>query len=408
MSVPELQTRGVDVYKTEGPTEPWYISSVGTMKAAMVFIEFPDAKARWPLSDVAAGILANGESQELFHRQSYGRFTLNVDVFDQTAPQLSRGSDCYEARTFEGHKKYIEEVISLFPERDFSQFDVLLVVAPPNSTLPNSPAFNAHPAHGIKLPSGGQLNFAVTFGNDAYHYIPTLIVHELGHCLGLPDLYLFGVDHDCTHNGIGPWCLMGDIWRGTSFIGWHRHKLGWLPDTRKLYWSTVFNSDCDALETVLFPFSVDKEGGVSLIVVPAEQHDENTGEKCGPSKVFCVEIAEPIVRNRVHHKSSGSCGAPPTAGCGVLVYSVDCKVPSGHGPVELQPCSVARNDDFGDLFHAPVPHGATLRNQAVPFHLEVTHPALSLDAVACGQAHKVKLTPNLEYKPAGPTWFPPK
>ena len=61
--------------------------------------------------------------------------------------------------------------------------------------------------------------------------------------MGLPDLY--PSEHDerwgtCRpaapgENLVGYWDLMSDVDHGEHFLGWHRHKNGWLPPARSTY-----------------------------------------------------------------------------------------------------------------------------------------------------------------------------
>jgi hypothetical protein len=136
---------------------------------------------------------------------------------------------------------------------------------------------------------------------------------------------------------------MCNIFQGTSFLGWHRHKLGWLDDNRKKYLKS------GTLRATLTPLN--SAAGVSMIVIPADDPDH-------PSKVFAVEIAEPVL---------GPDDKP--AGEGILIYSVDATVPTGKTPVVLY----QKRPDEKDfkLYHAPFTPGDTFEDAAAPMAVKI-------------------------------------
>jgi hypothetical protein len=79
--------------------------------------------------------------------------------------------------------------------------------------------------------------------------------------------------------------------------------------------------------------------GLSMIVLPVD------GAGC-PSKVFVVEPARPLI---------GTDGQP--WGDGVLVYTVEARVPSGLCPVVVIPRIESFSDTYGDLYEAPYGEG---------------------------------------------------
>jgi M6 family metalloprotease-like protein len=59
------------------------------------------------------------------------------------------------------------------------------------------------------------------------------VVHEVGHLTDLPDLYPAG--GSAPDSKAGCWDIMSDIFHSVSFLGWHRHKNGWLDPSRATY-----------------------------------------------------------------------------------------------------------------------------------------------------------------------------
>jgi hypothetical protein len=143
-------------------------------------------------------------------------------------------------------------------------------------------------------------------------------VHELGHVMGLPDLYPHEPEErrgTCRpaapgENLVGYWDLMSDVDHGEHFLGWHRHKNGWLPPAR----STYNDRATTRRRVTLHPLS--GSDGLSMVVVPCDDIRR-------PRKVLVVEPAEPLQ------------DLPQAQG--VLIYSVDSGIDGGDSPVAVHP-----------------------------------------------------------------------
>jgi M6 family metalloprotease-like protein len=334
-AIPDL-TPAPDVYCPEGCTDfAFYARPVGHLKAVMLFVDFPDAPADACVPvDQATHLLGNGQAQRLFHDQSHGTFELTVDILDHLGwRRLSQSSSNYNWHDFTSHRQYIADAAGLFAgELDFSTYQFVLIVAPPNAGFPDSPAFNARPGQGASSASG-EIRLAVTFGQDSYRNSYINLVHEVSHLMGLPDLYPYGAGVDTSRAGC--WDIMSDIFHCTTFLGWHRHKNGWLNTSRTIYLS---ESPQERYIT-LSPLS--SRYGISMVVMPIDAPQS-------PSKVFVVELAQP--------REDAPNGRPRE---GVLVYSVNSTVPTGHSPVVVHPKIDSSSLEQGYLFEAPYGVGDT-------------------------------------------------
>jgi M6 family metalloprotease-like protein len=218
--------------------------------------------------------------------------------------------------TWESHRDYIADAAGRFPDVDFSAYEIAFIVAPEIGRFPLSPAFIARAGDGPAAP-GGAIHHAVTFGADSYTNRFINLVHETGHLLGLPDLYRRGSDAEDSRAGC--WDIMSDIFRSVSFMAWHRYKSGWLPPARAVW----IAEDTPGRTVTLHPLS--RPEGVAMLVVPVD-------DPVCPTKVFVVELAEPVIGNNGE-----------LWGEGVLVSTVDASIPSGEAPVVVIP----RCDDPG-------------------------------------------------------------
>jgi len=328
--IPDLDPQG-PVYKTEGPTDfTFYARPEGSVKAVMVFVDFSNAAAGFlSASDTVTHLLGNGQAKILYAAQSEQKLILDVTVrSDLGWRRMPMPSTQYSFQTFDRHRAYFTDAAALFAssEVNFSDYRFVFLVAPPNAGFPLSPAFNASPGSGAPSPSG-EIRLGVTFGTDSYANRYINLVHEVGHLFGLPDLYPDGGGADTSKAGC--WCIMSDIFHAVSFLGWHRHKNGWLSPSRKTYLS----HDTPGWYTTLSPLSA--ESGLSMVVLPID-------DALRPSRVFVVEVAQPVL------------GANNQWwGQGVLLYTVDATIPTGLSPVTIIPKTTSTSPEYGYLFEAP-------------------------------------------------------
>ena len=330
VAIPNLDPKG-SVYKTEGPTDfTLYARPEGTVKAVMVFVDFPNAPAgSTSASDTANHLLGNGQAQALYHDQSSHKLTLDVTVkSDLGWKRMPHPSTQYNFQTFDSHKAYITDAAALFSPSEvrFSDYTFVLIVAPQNAGFPLSPAFNATKGNGASSPSG-EIRLGVTFGTDSYTNRYINLVHEVGHLFGLPDLYPYG--GGANNSKAGCWSIMSDIFHSMSFLGWHRHKNGWLSSSRETYLS----QNTSGWYTTLSPLS--GSCGLSMVVLPLDN-------ALKPSRVCVIEVAQSVL---------GTNNA--RWGEGVLLYTVDATIPTGSSPVAIIPKKISTSPQYGYLYEAP-------------------------------------------------------
>lgn len=339
MPIPQLDSRGIR--GGEGPTDPSiYARAVGPVKAVMIFVDFPDAPGTPTPAEVADHLLGGGGARETFLDQSHGHLDLTISVRSELGwRRMPKASELFNfwdpTMQVDGHRTYLAAAAALFKDDvRFRDFQFVYVVAPETAALPLSPAFTVFPTQGAQLGGGREITLAVTFGRDSYTNTFINGVHETGHLFGLPDLYPGGGLAD--DSSAGCWSIMSDIFRASGFLGWHRHKLGWLNEDRKQYLSRAGTT-----RATLTPLQ--ERAGTSMLVVPAD-------DPVRPSKVWVVEIAQPVF-------AKGSGAVSPVEG--VLLYTVDAALESGKSPVAVIPRIVSKHLDFGNLFEAPFQPGDT-------------------------------------------------
>jgi M6 family metalloprotease-like protein len=329
--------------QNEGPTDfTRFARPQGVVKAVMIFVDFPDAPAGTASAAATADrLLGSGQAQQLYRDQSYGQLTLDVTVrSDLGWRRLPKPSTSYNLTDFDSQQSYISAAAALFhpAEIKFSDYQMVFVVAA--DTL--SPGFQVSPAFTPLVGSeamspSGKIRLAVTLGHDSYTNRYITLVHEIGHLFGLPDLYVIG--ESVEQSEVGCWEIMCDIFHSVSFLGWHRHKNGWLPATR----ATYLKESTQEWYATLSPLS--GSCGLSLIALPID--DVNY-----PSKIFVVELAQPVLGSNGQYW-----------GDGVLIYTVDASINTGNSPVVIIPNQVSDSDDYGHLYQAPYGIGDVARTR---------------------------------------------
>ncbi len=331
----------VGVQPSEGATDfTLYADSrpKRTVRAVMVFVDFKDAQAPGGTATAAAlagDLLGNGLAQKLFHEQSYGGLTLDVTVRSdlgwQRMPGASSDLDTHETGP---HRTYIERAAALFTKFDntqdevtFSAYHLVFIVAPEQAALGGASAFAAPLGSGASS-SSGEIRLAVTFKGKSSRESFTTVVHEAGHLFGLPDHY--PAKGNADNSLAGCWSIMSDIFHATGFLGWHRHKNGWLEPSRKTYLTPAAGPWWGTLH----PLS--SAQGLSMVVIPVD-------DPVNPSQVLVIELAQ-----RVRGKDGGE-----SHGRGVLLYSVDTTLGPDRSPVAVLPKHRSFSDNFGNLFEAP-------------------------------------------------------
>lgn len=328
--IPPLDPQG-DVYKTEGPNDPLiYDATIGEKTALLLYVDFPDRPQTTDTKERGEKLLAGGKFQQLFADQSYGKLAVEV-IHAHGWRRMPKDSKSYDPTTTEGHRAMFVDAFALYPQLNMLEYDYIMI----SMTGKGNFAFGERDATAIPY-RGEIINTALNQGSMSYF----TLAHEFAHCMGLPDLYTYTsrVPEGTPKNPLGPWDIMSSAGGATGFIGWHRHKFGWLDADRKTYLTQGTHT------LTLTPLNGDT--GLSMIVVPTDNPKQ-------PSKVFAIELAQPL---RAKTK--------PRPG-GVLIYSVDAKLPTGQNPVVVHPAP--GKDKINAAYHA----GETFEQKDAPMRVKV-------------------------------------
>lgn len=327
VAIPVLDSKG-DVYKSEGVTDPLiYENAVGRKKVIMMYLDFADAVMDIDTRERAGKVLGGDTFEKLFAAQSHGKLSFDIAHVHSWRRLPGKAGD-YSSKTTDSHRELFVEVFALYPEIDLREYDYIVA----NMPRIGNTAFGER--EDIAIPyRGGRIKVAMNLSSPS----PYVLAHEVAHLMGLPDLYTYG-GVDGPKNPAGPWDLMSSAGNASGFLGWHRHKLEWLDADRKTYLSGT-----DAKPTLT---PLDAASGISMIAIPVD-------DPAKPSKVFVIEVAQA--------RRYGD-GKTTDAG-GVLVYTVDATIVSGHNPVVVFP-----KESIGK---APFHPGDSFSDPDAPFMMEV-------------------------------------
>ncbi|RNJ60105.1 hypothetical protein D7B24_000302 [Verticillium nonalfalfae] len=292
--------------------------SFGTMRAKMIFVDFPnaiDSGSPPPLdrNEIPAAV-------EWFRNSSFGSLNLQVDFDGSRYYRMPRPSTSYRFErnlTAATHQKYMDHALDAWlantnvtvphvTSTNGPLVDVLYIVPTRKAsaiTLTTTSSIPVHTTRGHYVARKG-----VTLGHqDLGFWGPKLLNHETGHAMCLPDLYPLPVGY--TQKYVGNWDLMANAGgHSPDLFAWHKWKLGWLLDSE-----VDCISDPGSSTHTLSPVEIIGGGAHTKAVVV--RHNSTTA--------FVVEVRSDLGNNHGAYSK------------GVLLYIVATDVETGKGPIRV-------------------------------------------------------------------------
>lgn len=282
--------------------------TTGYVNFSVVFVDFADALQERTPQDTMK-ILA--PALDFYSDVSYGRM---MPIFSPLLQSLRMPANSteYNIQDYDKQRKFLEVATTTaweFSNWDFSQSDSVIVMASPLAkALPNGPAFCATPGEGYNA-SGKVFENSATSGADFDYWQHLWANHELGHTMGLVDLYSYsgqGGEFPFT----GEWSIMGNIkGRGGEYFAWERWLLDWLDD---------FNVQCAG------------PGTNSITLTALEQLSLGGPEDLRMTTIRINKTAEVCAEYRSAIGHDASIPQP-----GVLIYLVNTAISSGEGVIRV-------------------------------------------------------------------------
>ncbi|MFD9633747.1 M6 family metalloprotease domain-containing protein [Streptomyces violascens] len=326
--------------------------ATGTHRVLTLFVDFPDAPAT-DSTDAYAAQLA--PAADWMRTASYGRSRLAISTLhrwirmpvDSTSYGFARGL------TFEAHEKYVRDAVAAAdPYANFSRYDMIYVVpTKAAAAISFSPTYLYDPTASGVSADGTRIKWAVTFGQDLWHWGPKVADHETSHTFGLPDLYSFT---GATHQYVGGWDVMGNIaGPAPQYLGWHSWKLGWIRDDQ-----------------------------VACLAAPGRRAVRLTPvERLGGTKIAVLRTSESTAYVAESRRAEGNDKA--ACSTGVLIYKVDSAGQTGGGSVRMTNANPAATPPGGctSLDMAVYKPGQSFTDPATGVRIEVVGGARAGDVV---------------------------
>lgn len=253
-----------------------FFRPLGSVRAVMLFVDFPDVPRPGGAPSASRYESLVPPAVRYYAEVSYGRMSLSVTPvytwfrMPRPAPEYAVGQQA---------AAYLADAIRAADAQvDFGSYQMVFVVPPPSLPAGASYPLALTPGRGVVV-DGVEIRHGLTLASNA---IPAVVIHELGHLFGLPDLF-----------GIG-WDLMGFTrFRTPHLLAWHKYKIGWLdPDQLRCL------EGPGVLEETITPLAT--RGGVKAVVVPVSA-----------SRAYVLEVRSAI------GEDNALCST------GLLVYEVD-------------------------------------------------------------------------------------
>lgn len=219
----------------------------GTIKAKMIFVDFPDAKGTdgKKLGKVAKRYIEKFE--QFYREQSYGQLNFQVDYTPRyfRLPSSSRSyrMNLRKGDDGSGGSRYLRDSIEAAdPSVDFSGYEAIYVIpSNTNREITYGPSIPLQLGQELmKTDEGIILNGAVG-GTDSRLRENSLewswLAHETGHLFGIAHPWKLNSDPQGRSEysaAIAVWDLMVNLTTGSTgeFLGWSRFQIGWISPER--------------------------------------------------------------------------------------------------------------------------------------------------------------------------------
>lgn len=274
------------------PIYPQYDSmpSQGDANIVVFYVDFPDCKydyepSQEELTQYVFGDAQNDDPFDTMHsfyeRSSKGAMNLQGQVFRYTTKENKSAYENYstEVPDYKDKTKIIRECLGAFNDTvDFSQFDAdgdkqidAIVISVPKDAgddywWPEACPENVYMVDGVSVGDVVTGNAQVT--QNSHSSFVDSYLHEMGHCMGLPDYYLqYSQDYEGFHGNAGTELMDTDA--HSDFGCFSKLMLGWYhPDQIQ-----IFEPDNGAEQTFILNNAQTNDG--NCVILPYGEWNGN-------------------------------------------------------------------------------------------------------------------------------------
>ena len=299
------------------PRSPLLLPSTGTVKVLVAGVDFSNARE----SDIPEQMVTGFELakvKDFFATSSYGRLNLDFTIVSEVVKLPISDVGVNELVISQETGKALPSTYKL------NDYSALLIVTTKNSSYASS---TASAGSTVQNPTGRVTNYSVLAGikpNESRWLSSPwrTVAHEVGHLLGLMDLWNREDSTAWQGQTAAPFSLMntGAGWGyAGDFFAWEKWVLGWIPDT-DVY---CFSKDPNDLSVDLA--SLDVLQGIRLVAMPISS-----------TKVLAIEYRK---------KSTLDFGIIKS---GALVYTIDTTKRNLELPIRIIPSEEALQQPFAE------------------------------------------------------------
>jgi hypothetical protein len=304
------------------PLDDLRVPTIGSIKAKVVYLDFLDYRQNPNDPTLEEQFLPLGNDVNRYLEYvSYGKMQFEWDIHPEP---LLMPKNVHEYELVESGKRpgfypaleIVYEMLDLHRNQlDFTGVEVIVLLLNPKIPLDLATLGYAHPVdlgRPFVTNQGNQYN-AVTITLEAWpQHKWQLIFHELGHTLGLIDLYDFGPveNFDDYHRHVGGFDIMGMLSeQNLEVLGWNRYLMNWIEDDQVFCIDPPTEPIIVPMQTIGLPAEPEE---IQMIVIQLDRY-----------KVLVIEAKEVN---------------PYCLVCdGLLVYTVDTTIPNGRGSMKIIP-----------------------------------------------------------------------
>ena len=347
---------------SDGISRASFPAATGTLKVAVIFLDCTNRRAAdvTQVSPINYRLVENNYAliepvPDFFWQASYGQLkveliNVNAEVNDN---EWFSSTTLTDAQMWSSPANQFNNAIALAVAAgfDFSEINYPVVFTPRNATGISGSQTN-HTNLTMPLPASSGLtskssvqNFNIgSNGLFSWRRPWTTMAHEMGHTLGMIDLYTYDYPvNETTGSGsqrfqfIGGWDIQGSLnAHSPDHLAWHKWKVRWIKDEQV----RVVPQNSSQTVTLTANAYWDKDSddraadGIKMIYIPTETLRSGTTTKTETG--YVIESRRPIGNDAPGPVAPG--GSQAFAGAqdqGVLIYRVDSLGPNttngGHG-----------------------------------------------------------------------------
>ena len=311
------------------------IPSLGSPKILSVAIDFADTKIETRPNLTIADIVNLETVQNFFAFVSNGRFTPKFEIFpevirlpkDSSRYGNSLNEDSYANGIRQSQRLLSDTAQQINANINLSEYSAIMVFVSQGNSFSGYVGLTYLEHKGFVISKNGEVHNLSLIGagiaKNGPFYAARVVVHEVGHLMGLPDLYSYSENGYWQFNSPSIFSSMGSLQGSESdSLGWNKFILKWIDTSEvKCIDETYFSQ---VLKLSNLPEK--QVGKYKLVIIKMSE--------------FRVIVIESIPLKGFF--SSSKFG-------GYLVYEVDSSKPTGEVPIRI----ISKSSELADRKPSP-------------------------------------------------------